>query len=87
VASDSAMVMDLGLLDQLLAAEVRAPLDHRHLNHDVAEFAFGRTVPTGEALAIWVWQRVAPRLPAGVTLHSVRIEEDDDLSAEYFGEP
>ncbi|MDH4043501.1 MAG: 6-carboxytetrahydropterin synthase [Gemmatimonadota bacterium] len=86
VASDSGMVMDLAELDRLLTAEVRESLDHRHLNHDVPAFAFGGTIPTAEALAIWVWQRLAPRLPAGVQLHTVRIEEDDDLFAEYSGD-
>jgi 6-pyruvoyltetrahydropterin/6-carboxytetrahydropterin synthase len=62
------------------------PLDHRHLNLDVADFAYGRVIPTAEALAVWVWRRLEPQLPAGVRLHAVRIEEDDDLSAEYFGE-
>jgi hypothetical protein len=29
---------------------------------------------------------VAPRLPAGVRLHAVRIEEDPHLYAEYVGD-
>ena len=86
IGADTGMLVDLALLDRLLDEEVRQPLDHRHLNHDVPEFAYGRTVPTAEALAIWVWQRLAPRLPVGVHLHRVRIEEDDDLSAEYDGD-
>jgi 6-pyruvoyltetrahydropterin/6-carboxytetrahydropterin synthase len=56
------------------------------LNHDVPEFAFGRQIPTAEALAAWVWHRVGPRLPAGVRLHAVRIEEDPHLYAEYVGD-
>lgn len=79
------MVMDLAQLDALLASEVRVPLDHRHLNLDVPAFAYGRTIPTAEALAVWVWERLAKRLPAGVELARVRIEEDDDLFAEYLG--
>lgn len=86
IAPETGMVMDLAALDRLLDAEVRDPLDHRHLNHDVAEFAYGATIPTAEALAVWVWNRLAARLPADVTLHAVRIEEDDDLAAEYFGD-
>lgn len=86
VAPETGMVMDLAALDRLLAAEVREPLDHRHLNLDVPEFAYGRTIPTAEAIAVWVWQRLAARLPAAVRLHAVRIEEDDDLFAEFFGE-
>jgi 6-pyruvoyltetrahydropterin/6-carboxytetrahydropterin synthase len=80
------MVVDLAALDDLLARAVRDPLDHRHLNLDVPEFAFGRAVPTAEALAVWVWQRLAPQLPTGVELHAVRIEEDDELYAEFFGD-
>ena len=86
VAADSGMVMDLAEMDRLLATEVREPLDHRHLNHDVPAFAFGATVPTAEAIAVWVWHRLANRLPTGVRLHTVRIEEDDDLFGEYSGD-
>lgn len=86
VADETGMVVDLAALDALLVRTVRDPLDHRHLNLDVPEFAYGRVVPTAEALAVWVWQRLEPRLPAGVRLSAVRIEEDDDLYAEYTGD-
>jgi 6-pyruvoyltetrahydropterin/6-carboxytetrahydropterin synthase len=84
--AETGMIMDLARLDELLASEVRAPLDHRHLNLDVPEFSYGRTIPTAEALAVWVWERLAKRLPAGVELARVRIAEDDDLSAECAGD-
>lgn len=86
LSGETGMLVDLALLDRLLDEEVRQPLDHRHLNHDVPEFAFGRQIPTAEALAVYVWRRVAARLPREVRLESVRIAEDDDLSAEYCGE-
>ena len=82
----SGMVMDLGLLDRLLAEEVVHRLDHRHLNLDVAEFAYGRTVPTGEMLCVDIWGRVARRLPSGCSLALVRVREDPTLYAEYRGE-
>jgi 6-pyruvoyltetrahydropterin/6-carboxytetrahydropterin synthase len=86
VSSETGMIVDLALLDRVLDEEVRRPLDHRHLNHEVPEFAYGRQIPTVEALAVWVWRRVAPRLPDGVRLHTVRIEEDPHLYAEYVGD-
>jgi 6-pyruvoyltetrahydropterin/6-carboxytetrahydropterin synthase len=86
VSAETGMLMDLVTLDRLLDEEVRRPLDHRHLNHDVPEFAYGRQIPTAEALAAWVWHRVTRRLPAGVRLHTVRIEEDPHLYAEYVGD-
>lgn len=82
---DTSMILNLDDLDEILHEEVTSPLDHQHLNHAVAEFASGRTVPTAEALAVYVWKRVRPRLPAGVRLHRVRIREDESLHADYYG--
>ena len=80
------MVIDLRLLDQLLEAEVVRRFDGRHINHDVPEFAFGKRIPTGGALAAFVWERLAARLPGDVRLQSVRIREDSHLYAEYCGD-
>lgn len=80
------MVIDLAVLDRVLHEEVVERFDHRHLNLDVAEFAYGRTVPTGEMLCVDIWRRVAPRLPGGCTLGCVRVAEEPLLHAEYHGE-
>src|SRR5437773_2246973 len=42
---------------------------------------------TREAVAVYVWERIAPRLPRGVTLHAVRVQEGPHIYSEYFGEP
>ena len=80
------MVVDLGLLDRVLREEILERFDHRHLNLDVPQFAYGRTVPTGEMLCVDIWTRVAPRLPAGCVLARVRVQEEPTLYAEYRGE-
>jgi 6-pyruvoyltetrahydropterin/6-carboxytetrahydropterin synthase len=82
---DTSMVMDLDALDRVLQEEVTERLDHRHLNHDVPEFALGETVPTVEALAVYVWNRIAPHMPDGVRLERVRVREDSSLYADYHG--
>jgi 6-pyruvoyltetrahydropterin/6-carboxytetrahydropterin synthase len=79
------MVMDLGELDRILRDEVVAPFDGKHLNLDVPAFAYGRTLPTCEAIALHVFPRVAARLPAGVALERVRILEDPTLYADCTG--
>jgi 6-pyruvoyltetrahydropterin/6-carboxytetrahydropterin synthase len=81
------MVVNLADLDEILHAEITDRLDHRHLNLDVPEFAFGKQIPTAEALAVFVWGRIEPRLPAGVSLECVRVQEDPCLYAEYRGKP
>jgi 6-pyruvoyltetrahydropterin/6-carboxytetrahydropterin synthase len=82
---DSGMIVDLALIDQILQEEVLAPLAGKHLNLDVPAFAYGRTLPTCEAIAAHVFGRVAVRLPQGVALERVRIAEDPTLYADYTG--
>lgn len=79
-------VVDLGKLDALLAAEVKDRFDHRNINVDVAEFADGKLVPSGENLARYIFDLLSTRMPHGVTIESVKIAEDKTLSATYRGE-
>jgi 6-pyruvoyltetrahydropterin/6-carboxytetrahydropterin synthase len=86
LSSDRSMVMDLESLDTLLREVVVSRLDHQHLNYVVPEFAPGKVIPTAEALAVHIWRQLEGRLPNGVILHRVRIQEDATLFAEYYGE-
>jgi len=80
-------VMSLAVLDALLAEEITARLHERHINEALPEFADGRWLATGEALSVYVWKRLAGRLPSGVALHAVRVQEGPRIYSEYFGEP
>lgn len=77
------MVVDLAELDRLLEERVREPLDHAFLN-ELPEFE-DDGLPTTEALARVVWERLRPDLPEGCELVQVRIREDRDLWSEYRG--
>jgi 6-pyruvoyltetrahydropterin/6-carboxytetrahydropterin synthase len=83
--TDSGMILDLSLLDRIINEEVLTPLAGKHLNQDLAIFADGRTLPTCEAIAAYLFPRIAARLPAGVVLKRVRIMEDPTLYADYTG--
>jgi 6-pyruvoyltetrahydropterin/6-carboxytetrahydropterin synthase len=76
-------VVDLGLLDRVLASEVRERFDHRNINVDVPEFADGRLIPSGENLARFIFERVQSALGARATVASVTVAEDATLSATY----
>jgi 6-pyruvoyltetrahydropterin/6-carboxytetrahydropterin synthase len=80
-------VMNLRLLDDLLETEVTRRFDAKSINAAAPEFADGQWLATGEALAVYVWERIATRLPAGVTLHAVRVQEGPHIYSEYYGEP
>jgi 6-pyruvoyltetrahydropterin/6-carboxytetrahydropterin synthase len=80
------MVIDLGLLDRVLAEEVHDRFDHRNINLEIPEFAEGRLVPTTENLARFIFERVQSALDGRVRVTRVVLREDESLSAEYTGE-
>ena len=86
LAAEAGGVMSLETFDHLLAEEITRRLDGRSINEALPEFGPGRRLATGEALAVYVWERIAPQLPRGVQLHAVRIQEGPHLYSEYFGE-
>ena len=86
IDSVTGMIVDLGLLDRVLAAEVRDRFDHRNINLDVPEFADGQLVPTGEELARFIFARVQLGLGTAATVVSVTVAEDATLSATYRDE-
>jgi 6-pyruvoyltetrahydropterin/6-carboxytetrahydropterin synthase len=78
---DTGMIVDLGLLDRVLATEVRDRFDHRNINLDVPEFADGQLIPTGENLARVILGFVQAALGDRVRVTEVRVAEDTTLSA------
>lgn len=79
------MVLDLADFDEILRDEVVTQFDHQHMNHAISAFAYGKAIPTAEAIAVYVWGRIEKRLPPTLTLRRVRIREDRTLHADYFG--
>jgi len=77
------MLVDLGLLDEALRVEVRERFDHRNINLDVAEFADGKLIPTGEELARFIFEHVQARLGDAATVVEVVVAEDDTLRASF----
>ena len=85
VDPETGFVIDLGLLDTILTDEVRNRFDHRNINLEVPEFADGLLVPTGENLAVFIFDKVAQRLPTENRVKCVTVAEDQTLSATYSG--
>ena len=83
---ETGMIVDLGQLDRVLATEVRDRFDHRNINLDVAEFADGRLVPTGEELARFIFRRVSDALGNDARVVRVVVAEDATLSSEFRAE-
>jgi len=78
-------LVDLGTLDRVLDDVIVRPLDGMSLNDQVPAFAEHRQLPTCEALAGWIFTRLAAELPPAVHLLAVRVAEDDTLHADCTG--
>ena len=84
IAGDTGFVIDLGALDTLVNRQVIEPLDHQHLNAAVPEFGEGGSIPSSENLVRWIHARLENVLPKGTELAKLRLEEDEDLAAEWL---
>ena len=78
---DIEVVMDFHALERSLDL-VLGRADNRSLN-DVEPFAGGRVNPTAERVAWWIGTEMAPGLPAGARLRSVRVGEAPGCTATY----
>ena len=86
VDPQTGFLVDLPGLDRIVLERVVEVLDHQHINHAVAEFGPGGMIPSSESLLLWI----RPRVEAGllelddtVRLVGLRLEEDEDLAAEW----
>ena len=81
---ETGYVINLKTLSQLIRAKVLNDLDHKNLNLDV-EWMKGY-MPSTEILAMRIWERLKDGVrEMGAELHSVKIFETENNSAEYFG--
>lgn len=78
-------VINLKTLSKILNTKVINKLDHKNLNLDV-DFLKGK-ITTTEVLAISIWEEIESEIKKkGGKLCSVKIQETENNSVEYFGE-
>ncbi|MEZ4586016.1 MAG: 6-carboxytetrahydropterin synthase [Gemmatimonadales bacterium] len=79
---DTGYVVDVGILKRIADEAVVRQLDHRNLNLDVPWF---RTrIPSAENIAVYCWEQLADRIPAG-RLSLIRLWETPRNYVEYRG--
>ena len=84
VNPETGYVSDLKDLSRIIREQVIEKLDHKNINLEV-DFMKGKFVST-ENLAIGIWNELLTGVEAlGVSLHSVKIQETENNTVEYFG--
>jgi len=81
---DTGFVINLSALSELIRLRVVDKLDHKNMNLEV-DFMQGGLAST-ENLAVAIWGELEAGVrEMGGTLHSVKVEETENNSVEYFG--
>jgi 6-pyruvoyltetrahydropterin/6-carboxytetrahydropterin synthase len=81
---ETGFVVDYRVMSEIIQEKIINKADHRNLNLDV-DFMKDKMTST-ENLAIAIWEELeAPFREIGVILHSIRIQETENNSVEYFG--
>lgn len=80
---ETGYVLDVAILKALVQEQVLNVLDHRNLNLDVPWFS--TRLPSAENIAVFCWEQIAPRLPAG-RLKLIRLWETPRNYVEYQGD-
>lgn len=83
---ETGFVVDLGALDGFVTERILERLDHQHLNAALPEFGVGSQIPSSENLVRWIHGQLAGALPGGARLERLRLEEDEDLAAEWLAD-
>jgi len=86
VDSETGFVIDLGQLDAVVVDRVIEPLDHQHVNATLPEFGDGGRIPSSENLVLWIREQLAGSFPPPAQVVQLRLEEDEDLAAEWITE-
>ncbi|HNP49450.1 MAG TPA: 6-carboxytetrahydropterin synthase [Bacteroidia bacterium] len=81
---ETGFVANLAEISVLLKKFVLDKIDHKNLDMDV-DFMRGKFSST-EVLAVEIWKQLeGPVRELGCLLHSIKIQETDKNSVEYFG--
>jgi 6-pyruvoyltetrahydropterin/6-carboxytetrahydropterin synthase len=85
VPDGTGMVMDLNRLSRLIDQHLIQPVEHRHLNLDVAFLA--GVIPTAENVAVAFWRELEPALAPfrGARLARIRVRESRRNYVDYHG--
>lgn len=81
---DTGFIINVKDLSKLMKEKVVDKLDHTNLNLDV-DFIPKNIHPTTENLAKIIWEQLEPHITE-CKLHSIKLQETENIYAEYFGE-
>jgi 6-pyruvoyltetrahydropterin/6-carboxytetrahydropterin synthase len=83
--ADTGFIMNVKELSRIVREVIVESLDHKNLNIDVPYIPKGMQ-PSTENLCKVIWQELEPHISPHCELHCVKLQETENIYAEYYGE-
>lgn len=80
---DTGFIMDAKKLSEIIKKNITDRFDHQNLNLDVDYFH--NEQPSTENFAKVIWHLLEPHI-TDCTLHCIKLQETENIYAEYYGE-
>ena len=83
INTDSGFIVNLQKLNNIVQENVISIMDHSQIEKDIDWFE--NCQPSTENMVVFIWERLAGKIPSPAKLHSIKLQETPTISTTYFG--
>ena len=83
INTDSGFIVNLQKLNNIVQENVISIMDHSQIEKDIDWFE--NRQPSTENMVVFIWERLAGKIPSPAKLHSIKLQETPTISTTYFG--
>ena len=83
INTDSGFIVNLQKLNNIVQENVISIMDHSQIEKDIDWFE--NRQPSTENMVLFIWERLASKIPPPAKLHSIKLQETPTISTTYFG--
>ena len=83
INTDSGFIVNLQKLNNIVQENVISIMDHSQIEKDIDWFE--NLQPSTENMVVFIWERLAGKIPSPAKLHSIKLQETPTISTTYFG--
>ena len=83
INTDSGFIVNLQKLNNIVQENVISIMDHSQIEKDIDWFE--NRQPSTENMVVFIWEKLAGKIPSPAKLHSIKLQETPTISTTYFG--
>ncbi len=83
INTDSGFIVNLQKLNNIVQENVISIMDHSQIEKDIDWFE--NRQPSTENMVVFIWERLAGKIPSPAQLHSIKLQETPTISTIYYG--